>query len=60
MLERRLLPYEAMRTDPHPRAALLAFLQSSYEAAADLGHWDRESLERRADAAVQPEAGASV
>ena len=27
-------------------AALLAFLQSTYEAAADLGNWDRSSLER--------------
>jgi hypothetical protein len=24
---------------------LLAFLQSSYEAAADAGHWDRATLE---------------
>ncbi len=41
-----LLPYEAMRLDPHPRAALMAFLQSSYEAAANLGRWDRQALER--------------
>jgi Family of unknown function (DUF5996) len=43
-----LLPYEVMRRDRNPRAALLAFLQSTYEAAADLGDWDREALERRA------------
>jgi hypothetical protein len=49
-----MLPYEAMRSDPDPRAALLAFLQSSYVAAAELGHWDRESLERRAEAPVEP------
>jgi hypothetical protein len=41
-----LLPYEAMSRDRMPRAALLAFLQSTYEAAADLGKWDREELER--------------
>jgi hypothetical protein len=28
---------------------LLEFLQSSYEAAADLGKWDRAALERGAD-----------
>ena len=40
-----LLPYEAVRTAPDPDAALLAFLQSTYEAAADLAHWDRAALE---------------
>jgi uncharacterized protein DUF5996 len=40
-----LLPYEAVRTAPHPDAALLAFLQSTYEAAADTAHWDRAALE---------------
>jgi hypothetical protein len=44
-----LLPYEAMCRDPDPRAALLSFLQSSYEAAAELGHWDRRALERERD-----------
>ena len=41
-----ILPYEAVRTAPDPDAALLAFLQSTYEAAADLGRWDRAALER--------------
>ena len=41
-----LLPYEAVRTAPEPDRALLAFLQSTYEAAADLGGWDRAALER--------------
>lgn len=41
-----LLPYEAMRTARNPDAALLAFLQSTWEAAAELGGWDREALER--------------
>lgn len=42
-----LLPYEAMRTSRDPDAALLAFLQSTYEAAANLGDWDRDALERK-------------
>lgn len=41
-----ILPYEAVRTASDPDAALLAFLQSTYEAAADLANWDREALER--------------
>jgi len=41
-----LLPYDAVRTAVDPDAALLAFLQSTYEAAADLAGWDRASLER--------------
>lgn len=40
------LPYEAMRTAKFPDRALLDFLQSAYEAAADLGNWDRPTLER--------------
>ncbi|HEV3056810.1 MAG TPA: DUF5996 family protein [Vicinamibacterales bacterium] len=42
-----LLPYDEMREASDPRSAVLAFLQSTYEAAATLGHWDRENLERR-------------
>lgn len=41
-----ILPYEAVRTAPDPDAALLAFLQSTYETAAELGAWDRAALER--------------
>jgi hypothetical protein len=48
-----ILPYEAVRTAPDPDAALLEFLQSTYEAAATRGHWDRDGLERR------PATGAS-
>lgn len=40
-----LLPYDAVRTAIDPEATLMAFLQSTYEAAADLGRWDREALE---------------
>ena len=41
-----LLPYDAVRTADDPAAALLEFAQSTYEAAANLGHWDRPALER--------------
>ncbi|MEA3026350.1 MAG: hypothetical protein QOF91_1635 [Alphaproteobacteria bacterium] len=40
-----ILPYEAVRTAREPEKALLAFLQSTYDAAADLGKWDRAALE---------------
>ncbi|MGH7024150.1 MAG: DUF5996 family protein [Caulobacteraceae bacterium] len=40
-----LLPYEAVRTARDPDEALLSFLQSTYVAAADLGHWRRADLE---------------
>jgi hypothetical protein len=41
-----LLPYEAVRQAEDPDRELLEFLQSTYEAAADLGRWDRAALER--------------
>jgi hypothetical protein len=41
-----ILPYEDVRRSADPRAALLEFLQSTYDAAASLGNWDRASLER--------------
>jgi len=44
-----ILPYEAVRTAPDPDAVLLEFLQSTWEAAADLGGWDRAALERASD-----------
>jgi hypothetical protein len=40
-----LLPYDAVRTARDPDAALMTFLQSTYDVAADLGKWDRASLE---------------
>ena len=42
-----VLPYAAVRATPSPDAALLEFLQSTYEAAADLASWPRAELERR-------------
>jgi uncharacterized protein DUF5996 len=40
-----VLPYDAVRRSPDPDATLLAFLQSTYEAAARLASWDRGALE---------------
>lgn len=40
-----LLPYTAVREAADPDSALLAFFQTTYEAAADLGRWDRTALE---------------
>jgi hypothetical protein len=40
-----ILPYDAVRTAAEPDTALLAFLQSTYAAAADAGGWDRDMLE---------------
>ena len=40
-----VLPYEAMRQSADPDAALLVFLQSTYEAAANCAAWDRAALE---------------
>lgn len=41
-----LLPYDVVRRAHDPDAALLDFLQTTYEAAAVLGGWDRGALER--------------
>jgi len=40
-----LLDYDAVRAADDPKALLLDFLQASYDAVADLGHWDRAHLE---------------
>jgi hypothetical protein len=41
-----VLPYDAVRESSSPDDMLLEFLQSTYEAAADLAKWDRNGLER--------------
>jgi hypothetical protein len=41
-----LLMYDDVRQADSPREALLDFLQSTYEAGANLAHWDRKELER--------------
>jgi hypothetical protein len=40
-----LLPYDVVRLSTDPDATLLAFLQSTYEAAANSAHWERSALE---------------
>ncbi len=40
-----ILPYDSVRTAAQPDQALLDFLQSTYEAAADAAKWDRAALE---------------
>ncbi len=49
-----VLPYEAVRTARNPDETLLAFLQTTYEAAADAGNWDRSALERGATPTLWP------
>ena len=39
------LPYEAVRTADDPDAALMRFLETTYEAGANAAGWDREALE---------------
>ena len=41
-----VFPYDVMRAAPDPDSALTEFLQSTYEAAAGLGAWNRLALER--------------
>jgi hypothetical protein len=41
-----ILPYDAVRQAVSPDQAVLDFLETTYAAAADLGHWDRAALER--------------
>ena len=40
-----VLPYAEVRRAADPDAALLDFFQSTYDAAAELAHWDRHALE---------------
>ena len=41
-----ILPYEAVRSAADPDAAIRSFVDSTYEQAATLAHWDRAALER--------------
>ena len=41
-----LLSYDDVRKANFPKMALMEFLQSTYEAAADCANWDRKNLER--------------
>jgi hypothetical protein len=44
-----VLPYDTVRKSSSPDETLLEFLQTTYEAAANSGNWDRSALERRND-----------
>jgi hypothetical protein len=44
-----VLPYEVVRKSKQPDQVLMSFLQSTYDAAANLGNWDRPALEREAE-----------
>ena len=44
-----ILPYDVVRQAESPDQIVLDFLQSTYEAAANLAGWDRGSLERGDD-----------
>jgi len=41
-----LLMYDDVRAAASPKGALMEFLKSTYDAAADCGKWDRKALER--------------
>lgn len=41
-----VLPYESVRTADSPEESLMAFLESTYQAAATTAGWDREALEQ--------------
>jgi hypothetical protein len=45
-LKEFLLMYDDVRNVESPKTALMEFLQSTYDAAADTGRWDRKALER--------------
>lgn len=51
-----VLPYEAVRTADAPDVALLDFLQTTYEAAAETGDWDRAVLDYPVDPTSNPRA----
>jgi len=42
-----LLKYDGAADDPS--SSLMELLQGKYDAAADLGKWDRKALERQAE-----------
>ncbi len=47
-LKEFILMYDDVRRAASPRVSLLAFLQSTYDAGADLAKWNRKELERTA------------
>ena len=57
-LKEFLLMYDDVRGAASPKAALMEFLQSTYDAAADLAKWDRNSLERPRPTSIATSPGA--
>jgi hypothetical protein len=51
-----ILMYDDARSSASPSDSLLDFCQSTYEAAATLGKWDRKALERPADPSLEKTA----
>jgi hypothetical protein len=51
-----LLPYDVVRKSSEPEATLMAFLESTYRAAADAGRWDRAALECSIGYPLRPRA----
>lgn len=49
-----LLPYDVVREATEPESMLTAFLESTYQAAADLGGWDRAALECATGVPLRP------
>ena len=47
-LKEFLLMYDVVRRSDSPRSRVLEFLQSTYDAGADLGNWNRKELEKSA------------
>jgi hypothetical protein len=47
-LKEFILMYDDVRRAAAPRETLLAFLESTYDAGADLGKWNRKELEKEA------------
>jgi hypothetical protein len=60
LLREWIMPYERVRSAADPDGALLEFLQSTYEAAAELAGWDRASLERPNGWTPPPSAAQSL
>jgi len=48
-LKEFLLMYDDVRAAASPKSALMEFLRSTYDAAADCGKWDRKALERQSN-----------
>ncbi len=49
-----VLPYSVVRASDRPDEMLLNFLQTTYDAAANYGNWDRELLEQRPPCVCDP------